>query len=272
VAKEVTGRWIVGNSCAFDTETRTRAGGNVAVGEWRGAVVAGIVQETEQLTLPMLLKSLTGILPLLMLGVTAWWLSRPEAGAKGAGGGVAEVKAVEGVKEEPKMIGADEVGEYAAFEFGKVFERPAGPKGLEYTAAARALDGKKVRLTGYMVRHWHDDASVFLFTEYPRVLNVAEYGLADDLPPEAVHVIQEVLPGRAPDWVRQRLVVLGRLELGPRQEQDGRVSQVRLHAERITAEDGRTLVEVRRPVALQRVRVNAVKAATPGTLSVTRQE
>ena len=217
----------------------------------------------------MPLKRLTGILPLLLLAGMAWWLSRPEAGAKGAGGRGAEVTEM---NEVPKMMGADEAGEYAAFEFGKVFKRPAGPKGLEYTGEARALDGKKVRMTGYMVRHWHEDASVFLFTEHPRVLNVAEYGLADDLPPEAVHVIQEVLPGRAPDWVRQQLVVYGRMELGPRQEQDGRVSQVRLHAERITAEDGRTLVEVRRPVALQRMRVNAVRTATPGTLSVTRQE
>jgi hypothetical protein len=217
----------------------------------------------------MLLKRLTGMLPLVMLGVTAWWLSRPEAGAKGAGGGEAELKEL---KEDPKMIGAEEAGEYAAFEFGKVFERPAGPKGLEYTEEARALDGKRVRMSGYMVRHWHEDASVFLFAEHPMVLNVAEYGLADDLPPDAVHVIEEVLPGRAPDWVRQKLVVFGRLELGPREEQDGRVSQVRLHAERVTAEDGRTLVEVRRPAALQRMRVNAVKTATPGTLSVTRQE
>ena len=125
----------------------------------------------------MLLKSLTGILPLLMLAGMAWWLSRPEAGAKGAGGRVAEVKRVE---EVPTMVGADEAEGYVAFEFGKVFKRPAGPKGLEYTGEARALDGKKVRMTGYMVRHWHEDASVFLFTEHPRVLNVAEYGLADD--------------------------------------------------------------------------------------------
>lgn len=207
----------------------------------------------------MLLKSLTGILPLLMLAGMAWWL-------RGVPREVAEVKEV------PKMIGEEEAVGYAAFEFGKVFKRPAGPKGLEYTAEARELDGKRVRMTGYMVRHWHEDASVFLFTEHPMVLNVAEYGLADDLPPDAVHVIQEVLPGRAPDWVRQQLVVYGRLELGPRQEQDGRVSQVRLHAERVTAADGRTVVEVRRPAALQRMRVNAVKTATPGTLSVTRQE
>ena len=208
--------------------------------------------------LPMPLKRLTGILPLLLLAGMAWWLSRPEAGAKGAGGRGAEVTEM---NEVPKMMGADEAGEYAAFEFGKVFKRPAGPKGLEYTEEARGLDGKKVRLGGYMVRHWHEDAAVFLFTEHPRVLNMAEYGLADDLPPEAVHVILPVLPGHAPDCVRQRIEVYGRLELGPRQERDSRVSQVRIYAERITAGDGRTEVEVRRPVALQPVRVNAVKAA-----------
>ena len=222
--------------------------------------------------LPMPLKRLTGILPLLMLAGMAWWLSRPETGVGGVGGRVAEVKGVAEVKEEAKMIGVEEAGEYAAFEFGKVFTKPAGPKGLEYTAEARALDGKKVRMSGYMVKHWHEDASVFLFTEHPRVLNMAEYGLADDLPPEAVHVILPVLPGHAPDCVRQRIEVYGRLELGPRQERDSRVSQVRLYAELITAGDGRTLVEVRRPVALQPVRVNAVQTAAPGTLSVKRQE
>ncbi len=208
----------------------------------------------------------------MMLAGMAWWLSRPEGVVRGSGGRVAEVKEEKELKEVPAMVGAEEAGEYAAFEFGKVFKRPAGPKGLEYTEEARVLDGKKVRMSGYMVRHWHEDASVFLFTEHPMVLNVAEYGLADDLPPDAVHVIQEVLPGRAPDWVRQELVVMGRLELGPRQEQDGRVSQVRLHAERITAADGRSVVEVRRPAALQRMRVNAVRTTSPGTLSVTRQE
>ena len=122
-----------------------------------------------------------------------------------------------------------------------------------------------------MVRHAHDDAAVFLMTPQPMTLNMQEYGLADDLPPNAVHVILPVLPGMAPDWVRQPIVVHGRLELGSRTELDSRVSHIRLYAEQITAADGRTIIEPRRSVLLQPARLKAGKVSL-NTLSATSAE
>jgi len=106
-----------------------------------------------------------------------------------------------------------------------------------------------------MVRHYHEDPSVFLFAPLPAVHNQAEYMLADSLPPSLVHVIMQVRPGDAPIWRPQRITVMGRLEIGPRQEVDGRVSHVRLFCDHVA--DSRTLaaVELRRPLALQRDRM-----------------
>ena len=213
----------------------------------------------------MSLKFLAGLLPLLLLSVSVWQFSKPvspelpPAASPGVSGTAAPVL-------EPAVTEA-----YTLFNTGLAFVLPAGPKGLEYSAETRSLDGKKVRLTGSMVRHPHEDTSVFLLTEHPVVLNVAEYGLADSLPPNAVHVFLPVLPGMAPDWVRQPLMIYGRLELGTREEKDGRISQIRLYADHITAADGRTVIEPRRSVLLQPARVRSGRLQ-PHTLSALKPE
>ena len=199
----------------------------------------------------MNLKILAGLLPLLLLSVSVWLLSKPDS--QGASSSAA-------APAPPAASSTLESGiaeEYTGLEFSKIFVLPAGPKGLEYSPQARGLDGKKVRLAGSMVRHLHEDAAVFILTDQPMALNVAEYGLADSLPPNAVHVILPILPGMAPDWVRRPLVVYGTLALGPREEKDGRISQIRLHADHITAADGLTLIEPRRSVLLQPARLRS---------------
>ncbi|MDB6069424.1 MAG: hypothetical protein JWL81_595 [Verrucomicrobiales bacterium] len=204
----------------------------------------------------MNLKILAGLLPLLLLSVSVWLMSKPDSqGAPSNDGTPATPTAEVG----PSALESKIVEAYNAFDFGKIFVLPAGPKGLEYSAVARGFDGKKVRLAGSMVRHLHEDASLFILADQPMSLNVAEYGLADSLPPNAVHVILPVLPGMAPDWVRQPMVIYGTLELGPREEKDGRISQVRLHADHITAADGRTVIEPRRSILLQPARLRSGK-------------
>jgi hypothetical protein len=205
----------------------------------------------------MKFKFLAGFFPVLVLALSAWWFSQPQAESSAATPPVAAVPPASPLLEEAL------VGRFAPYDIGQTFTLPAGPKGLEYSAAARALDGKLVRISGSMVRQANDDHALFLLTPQPMVLNMEEYGLADDLPPQAVHVVLPVLPGQAPDWVRQPLVVYGRLELGGRQEKDGRISQTRLFAEHITAADGRTPIEPRRSVILQPDRVKSGKLSTP---------
>lgn len=144
---------------------------------------------------------------------------------------------------------------YTPLRFEDLFVTPAGPHGLSYTSLCQSLAGKPVRMEGHMVRHYHEDTTVFLFTAVPTAHNQAEYMLADSLPTSLVHVIMKVRPGDAPAWRPQRITVMGRLELGPRQEADGRVSHVRLLCDHVA--DARTLevVELRKPLALQRDRM-----------------
>ena len=87
--------------------------------------------------------------------------------------------------------------------------------------------------------------------------NQAEYILAESLPTSLVHVLLPEIPGRTPSWIPQRVTVLGTLELGMRQEIDGRLSHVRVIADHVA--DTKTLeaIELRKPLALQRDRMKS---------------
>ena len=105
---------------------------------------------------------------------------------------------------------------------------PIGPGWLEYSARLRSLEGRRVRLRGYMVAREAPPPGTFLLTAFPMQLHESEYGLADDLPPATVLV-------EAPAWrgwpVPHRsgpITVTGVLQLGNREEPDGRVSSIRL--------------------------------------------
>jgi hypothetical protein len=128
------------------------------------------------------------------------------------------------------------------------------------------LKGQRVRMEGHMVRHYHDDPTVFLFAPVPAVHNQVEYMLADSLPTSLTHVIMTVRPGDAPSWTPRRITVLGTLELGARQEIDGRVSHVRLLCDHVLDSRSGTPVELRKPLALQKDRM-AYKAYQTSTLS-----
>ena len=243
------------------TEAGGRAGFNVTLGNSRRAGRRAIGRPSAR-SRPffMSLKIIAAALPVFLLMLSAWRFSQPMAGEAKAAGGAPVA-----------MLEEAEVAGYEAFDLERTFVLPAGPKGLEYSAEAKRLEGRRVRIGGSMVRHAHDDAAIFLLTTHPMVLNMQEYGLADDLPANAVHVILPVVAGVAPDWVRQPLVVYGRLELGGRQELDGRLSQVRLIAEHVTAADGRTAIELRRSVLRQPARVKAGKVQRQ-TLSALRTD
>jgi len=114
--------------------------------------------------------------------------------------------------------------------FADFFAQPIGPRGLEPTARLQAAAGREVRLVGFMVQREHPQAGRFLLA--PRPVTMAEHadGEADDLPPATVTVV-------LPESQRQRLVahqggpvaLTGRLEVGPAEDETGRVSWLRLH-------------------------------------------
>lgn len=112
-------------------------------------------------------------------------------------------------------------------QFSDFFVKPVGPRGLVYTEKVRRLDGRRVRILGFMVRRDEAPPGTLLLASHPVQLHDHEYGLADDLPPATLTVI---LPGEteALPHTPGLLLLTGRLELGSREEPDGRVSTARL--------------------------------------------
>lgn len=88
-------------------------------------------------------------------------------------------------------------------KFRDLFKMPIGPKGLEATEKLRSLDGKRVRIIGYMVRQESPSAGSFMLSPLPGSTGDEDESLADDVPastlfvslPNAKDVIVPALPG-----------------------------------------------------------------------------
>lgn len=113
-------------------------------------------------------------------------------------------------------------------KFSDFFVSPAGPRGLEYTATIQHLNGQRVRILGFMVRQTRPSPGTALLTPYAANTHEGEYGLCDDLPPATLFVHVPKFADLAVPFTPGPLLLTGRLELGPRQEADGRISHVRL--------------------------------------------
>jgi hypothetical protein len=118
--------------------------------------------------------------------------------------------------------------------FGELFV--ASARELRPSPRLQALAGRRVRLTGFMVRMEDPPRGAFYLA--PRPVDCDESGAGiGDRPPEAVRVVvrssrQEVLP-----WVPRPLEVTGVLELGPQADEAGRVSAIRIVLDRPGAEE-----------------------------------
>jgi hypothetical protein len=206
-----------------------------------------------------MLKSITFILPLAIfgfVGMSAWMDQDAKAVVLPKSEQADDKKGVV-VVPDPQV----DLEGYAPLKFEEIYVTPAGPKELEYSSKANDLKGKKVRMDGFMVKHFNDDPQLFMFTAFPTSHNSAEYGLTDSLPVSLVHVVMKVRPGDAPIWTPRRLTVAGTLELGSRQEMDGRVSHVRILCDQVADSKARTSIELRKPLALQKDR-RAMRANT----------
>lgn len=108
------------------------------------------------------------------------------------------------------------------------FFRPVGSRGLEYSEKLRSLDGRKVRILGYMVKQSQPVPSTILLTPMPQTLHEEEYGFCEDLPPTVVHVRLPASPAPTTPFTPGPLLLTGTLSIGPQSEPDGRNSTVRL--------------------------------------------
>jgi hypothetical protein len=108
------------------------------------------------------------------------------------------------------------------------FFLPPGRRGLEFTEKARSLEGKRVRIEGFMVRRCNHVPGQVMVAPRPVTLHEHEMGFADDLPMATVFVIAPTHDRFTLPYVRVPLAVEGTLELGNRVEPDGRVSSIRI--------------------------------------------
>jgi hypothetical protein len=105
------------------------------------------------------------------------------------------------------------------------------PKELRPSARLASLEGRRVRLVGFMVRSEEPPKGGFFLCPFPLVATEAGGGTAD-LPPETVYVVVPSAAGRAVPHVARPVVVEGVLELGSRAGEDGQVSSIRVVLER----------------------------------------
>ncbi len=118
--------------------------------------------------------------------------------------------------------------EVTELRFSEFFRSPAGPRGLELTDKLRGLAGKRVRILGFMVRQTRPSPGVAIVAPFAMATNEFEYGLADDFPPNVVFVEVPSFADLAVPYTPGPLLLTGTLEVGRREEPDGRVSLVRL--------------------------------------------
>ncbi|MFT3783439.1 MAG: hypothetical protein QM790_15615 [Nibricoccus sp.] len=129
-------------------------------------------------------------------------------------------------------------------KFSELFQTPVGPKGLAYTEKANHLNGHRVRILGFMVRQTRPAPGFLMLTDYALTTHEGEYGLCDDLPPATVFVKVPKYADLAVPFTPGPLLLTGKLEIGPQQEADGRVSHVRLVL------DAETTTTVAKPLAV----------------------
>lgn len=111
-------------------------------------------------------------------------------------------------------------------KFGEFFRMPIGPFGLEPSEKLLALNGKPVRLVGYMVKEETPTAGRFLFSPLPVALGDEDESLSDDLPATTVSV--HLNSSKNAPYIAGLIQLTGTLEVGAKDEADGRVSSVRL--------------------------------------------
>ena len=133
---------------------------------------------------------------------------------------------------QPPPATAAVVRNVTELRFREFFRSPVGPAGLEISDALRRADGELVRVFGYMVQYECPLHGRFMLTPLPvRVGDNADND-PDALP--ATTVVVYLHPGQkdlALPHMHDLLAASGRLDVGRKEERDGRVSWVRLQLE-----------------------------------------
>jgi hypothetical protein len=111
--------------------------------------------------------------------------------------------------------------------FQDFYKLPVGPRGLEPTHQLLSLNGKRVRILGYMAEIQCENKREFIFSPVPLQPQPEEYGLCDDIP--ATHILVTV-PGNPDEplhHVSGPLLLTGLLAVGE-SSKSGETSFVRM--------------------------------------------
>jgi hypothetical protein len=114
-----------------------------------------------------------------------------------------------------KTLGPPPAG-VTELKFRDLFKLPVGPKGLEPTEKLLALDGKRVRIVGYMVRQQPSPKGAFLLSPLPTTLGDEDESLADDLPPTSLAIALDKSRDLAVPMLPGLLQLTGTLHVGMR--------------------------------------------------------
>ena len=108
----------------------------------------------------------------------------------------------------------------------ELYQMPIGPRGLVPSAKLLALDGKQVRVTGYMVAEDEPVAGRLILAPMPTQLVDEDEPESDDLPPNVIYVN---FPSSIQTYsMRGQIRLTGTLLLGAVAQSDGRLAAIRL--------------------------------------------
>lgn len=118
-------------------------------------------------------------------------------------------------------------------KFGDIFKMPVGPLGMEPSEKLLALDGKRVRMVGFMVHGSAPGKTSFILAPVPSAISDEDEGQADDIPASAVLVdLGRNLPQAIPN-LAGLIQVSGVLRIGAHEDAASqRVFAVRLELDK----------------------------------------
>ena len=108
----------------------------------------------------------------------------------------------------------------------ELYQMPIGPRGLVPSAKLLALDGKQVRVVGYMVGEDEPLAGRLILAPMPTQLVDEDEPESDDLPPNVIYV--NFPSSIQTHSMRGPIRLTGTLRLGAVPQPDGRLAAVRL--------------------------------------------
>lgn len=164
------------------------------------------------------------ILPLLcvtsLIGVFSYLPSRTQARSP------QNVPAPAAAASENPATPPPDLSDIPELALNDLIKRPAGPLGLELSDDVKSLEGKRIKVTGFMVHTDWADPSTFILANYPSNISEREFGPSDDLPP--VQLFVKLPESMKTGFQRGVLQLAGTLRLGSAEEPYDRRSFLRL--------------------------------------------